>query len=153
MGELRTIIVSALIGAVVSFVGTLLTYFLGTRTRRDENLRQKRAEAYKDLWMLTGLLPLCPRSLDVTYKNLLDLSQDFKNWYFTQGGLYLSEESRSAYGDLQSEVTRVVGDRTNSQLTNLISDEEYDIIQATANALRKQLTTDLLSRSRVFLLR
>src|SRR5829696_5491193 len=98
MAELRTIIVSALIGAVVSFVGTLLTYFLGTRTRIDENLRQKRAEAYKDLWKLTDLLPMWPRSLDVTYKNLLDLSQDFKNWYFTQGGLYLSEESRSAYG-------------------------------------------------------
>lgn len=153
MEGITTVIVSALVGAVVSFVGSLLTHFLGARTRIDENLLQKRDESYKELWNLTGLIPMWPRSINMTYEKLRDLSQGLKNWYFNQGGLYLSEESRSAYGALQKELTRVVGGKTNPELTKRLTDKDYSAVQTKGRDLRKQLTKDLFSRSRAFLVR
>jgi hypothetical protein len=154
MEGITTVVLPALVGAAVSFVGALLTYFLGTRTKIDEALRQKRDGMYKDLWTKTGLVPFWPKNPDVTYRHLYELSCDLKNWYFQQqGGLYLSKQSRSAYGALQESLTSVLSNKSETDYDNQIVQADYDLIKYKGRGLRVQLTEDLLSRSRTLLLR
>jgi hypothetical protein len=154
MEGITTIVLPVLIGAVVSFVGSLLTYFLGTRTKIDEALRQKRAEIYKDLWTKTGLVPFWPKNTDLTYGELYELSCGLKNWYFhQQGGLYLSKQARSAYSGLQENLASLLRNKSESDYPKQIAEEDYDLIKHKGHDLRLQLTEDLLSRSRTLLLR
>jgi hypothetical protein len=155
MQGIGTVILSAFIGALASSVVSLVTYYLGTRTSIDESLRAKREVVYSELWNLTSVTPMWPRSLNVTYQNVFDLSRDLKDWYYTQGGLYFSELSKDAYGDLQEEVNRVITSEGGipPPSDNVISDENYDAIRDKASALRTELTEDLISRSRTFLMR
>jgi hypothetical protein len=90
----------------------------------------------------------------VTYRHLYELSCDLKNWYFQQqGGLYLSKQSRSAYGALQESLTSVLSNKSETDYDNQIVQADYDLIKYKGRGLRVQLTEDLLSRSRTLLLR
>ena len=144
MENVTTVIVSALVGGIVSYVGALWKNMLGERSRIDESLREARIDVYKTIWRLTGLLPQWPKSDDVTYKNLLRLSEDVRDWYFDKGGIYLSEEARTSYGNLQETLTHIVG----TQASGKMSDEHYETARAKCSLLRSELTKDLLSRRR-----
>jgi hypothetical protein len=147
MEELLTVIISALVGAVVSYLGAVVKNMLDMRTKIDENLRATRIQVYKVLWEKTGLLPQYPRATDVTYEKLDKLSHEFRDWYFTEGGMFLSAEARRAYGNAQEALVRV----TNSGGTGKVSSEDYERVRIECHRLREELTNDLLSRRRTFL--
>jgi short subunit dehydrogenase-like uncharacterized protein len=109
----------------------------------DLDLRNKREAPYRELWRLTGVLPRWPRAKDVTYAKLVKRSAELQDWFFSGGGLYLSTEARSAYGKVQDALNRRPAEDT------VISDGEYNDIVDLFSSLRRELTQDLLSRTRM----
>ena len=142
MPDVTTIVISALVGAVVSYTLAIIQNILDARAKIDEGLRNERFAVYKILWKKTELLPKWPRSATVTYEQLTHLSEQMRDWYFNEGGIYLSAKSRKTYGDAQEAIQAVLEQHNKGPITTL----HYDEIKDKLSSLRTQLTNDLLSR-------
>ena len=70
MPDVTTVVVSAVIGAIVSYALAVIQNILDVRTKIDERLRDERFSVYKVLWKKTELLPH-PVSLIVQEPNLV----------------------------------------------------------------------------------
>lgn len=143
--------ISAFIGAIVGVIVFAINNATSLRTKIDESLREKRLLVYQDLWEKTKLLPKWPKASDVTYRKLNGLSGELRDWYFGKGGIYLTKESRDAYGEVQKNLCEIVNAHSNKADAN-ISDLEYDKIVESCSLLRTKLTDDLQSRKRAFLM-
>jgi hypothetical protein len=142
MSDLMTVVISALVGGVVSYVLAIIQTILTTRAKIDESLRADRIRVYKVLWQKTKILPQYPRSTGVTYEKLANFSEDLRDWYFNEGGIYLSTKARQSYGDAQETIGMVL----TQNKAGSISADHYDVIRKKLSFLRTQLTSDLLSR-------
>jgi hypothetical protein len=147
MTTITTVILSALVGGIVSYVLAVINNVLNARSKIDESLRLERLRVYKPLWTKTGVLPQWPRKEGVTYGALHDVSKAFRAWYFEEGGIYLSKQARVVYGNVQ-EALNTLGVHEASEV---ISDADYENLRVQFSKLRTELTKDLLSRQRVFL--
>ena len=143
MPDVTTVVVSALVGAVASYTLAVIQHLLDARTKIDESLRQDRLTVYKVLWERTGLLPEWPRSTTVTYEKLSHLSEEMRDWYFTQGGIYLSAKARKVYGNAQKAIQTVL---QKAHPEEGLPKEQYEEIRGKLSKLRTQMTRDLLSR-------
>lgn len=128
----------------------------------DLNLHRHRVRLYPELWELTGILPGWPRALDVTYEEMLKVSEAMKDWYFRKGGMYLSRESRDVYVNLQKQIharlRRVVAGgeaivpqafeylSAGKAFDKPVSTKDYTEVYQFCSILRTQLTVDLQSR-------
>jgi hypothetical protein len=74
----------------------------------DKDLRARRIISYEKL--LNLMLPLAkyPEPEPLTYSKLSLLSINLRRWYFEGGGLYMSEETRDKYFDLQDGFKTVI---------------------------------------------
>jgi len=145
--DLPPTLTSALIGALVSYIGALIHNSFHLRTKIDETLLDTRTKLYKPLWLQTQLLPKWPKAQNLTSEQLTKFSESLRNWYFAEGGIYLSQPARKAYGKLQEELTNAV---QSPGSTPHVTDSHYDAIQKRCSRLRSQLTKDLMSRTRIF---
>ncbi|HZA60422.1 MAG TPA: hypothetical protein VE754_01910 [Actinomycetota bacterium] len=186
MEGIVTGLIAALVGGVSGYVSAFLTNFIERRKVIDESVRTVRTETYAFLWRKTALLPKWPRAEHVTYRDVLRLSEEFREWYFgtlptaaagqmsssqsktpnTQsetpesaphaqgpGGMYLSASARGAYGRLQDQITQLVKQERAAGLDRPLSTPDYDALQSKASRLRTEMTRDLLSRRRTFMVR
>jgi hypothetical protein len=121
----------------------------------DLDLRKARIAAYQPLWKLTDVLPSWPRNQNVTYGELDQFSTDMREWYFGQGGLYLSEPSMKAYRELQDKIWSVLEPlkKREEDYKSRVQGAEardpeshYDSIRFNCSRLRSNLTIDILSR-------
>ncbi len=108
----------------------------------DIDLREKRIPVYAELWEKTGLLPMWPWNTELTYQELHELTSDFRDWYFKQGGIFLSGSARDAYFEVQKCINAIL----EKNQTGQVSDEDYKAIRAKCSLLRTELAEDLLSR-------
>jgi hypothetical protein len=108
----------------------------------DIDLRAKRIPVYKELWEKTGLLPIWPWNSELTYKELHQLTNDLRDWYFRIGGIFLSETARNNYFEVQKCITAILDKKQTGQ----VSEDDYKAIRARCSALRTELTEDILSR-------
>jgi hypothetical protein len=136
------VIMPAIIGAVVSYIGAIFSNALSYRAKVDEGLREKRIELYRILWKKTDLLPKWPPRTDLTYEMLSVFSEELRAWYFDEGGIFLSSGARKAYGKLQDSIGEVFATAPRGP----ISAPDYEKIRRKCSSLRSQLTEDLLSR-------
>jgi hypothetical protein len=150
MDNLVVVVVSAITAAVVSGLGAMIQTALALRTKVDESLRADRMAAYKVLWKKMELLPMWPRATDVTYQELDDLSKEFRDWYFSQGGFLLSAKAQKAYGKMQQQICDAVDEDASTKAPS-VSEADYKAIRDRCSALRTELTRDLFSRRRAFL--
>jgi hypothetical protein len=138
---------SAFVGGLGGVFGGVVVAWaqgwIGARVKIDEGLRAKREASYRELWQLTRLLPEWPRADDVTHGKLGELSRAMRDWYFDGGGLYLSQPARDAYGEVQRALQPLL-----HKPDGVIAPAEYDALQELCSRLRRELTTDLLSRER-----
>jgi len=111
-------------------------------TTVDTDLRERRITAYSELWKKTGTLPQWPRNRELTYQDLLNLTDELRKWYFETGGMYLSATARKAYGEVQESLTCVLAKGN----AGTVNDSDYDTIRSKCSTLRTELTRDLLSR-------
>jgi hypothetical protein len=67
----------------------------------DKDLRIRRIHHYEKLWALMEPMAKYPPPDPITYGEVRNRSILFRGWYFAGGGLFLSEETRDSYFDLQ----------------------------------------------------
>jgi len=153
-------------GAVLGFLGGLYTfYFDVARSTRDA-----RIDAYRSLWSKSALLPMSPRNHGLTYQELQRLWGDLKEWYFHEGGLFLTRPARDQYFAVQRTLANMfekpMQDACNKKgkkplplgatdwkpaygkVTDVVSAADYDLVRCALSELRTQLADDLSSRSR-----
>lgn len=143
-------ITPALIGALTGVIAAYATSYLKFRQEISSGTLERRFEAYLKIWKQTGLLPEWPRSEEVTYQDLKQLSEGFRDWYFEGGGMLLSHNSRKKYGDLQKIATKAYQNAENEK--DHLRDADYEQVRASCSTLRSALTEDLLSRRQTTLL-
>jgi len=139
---------SALIVAVVAVIGAAIgaavSSWLGGRQAVSQDTREHRLASYPSVWSRTSVVSRWPKTT-ARFENLCDLHTDLRTWYYTIGGLYLSENARTRYGQLQELLGRVV-DRDDETAAGADADAAYDDVMEAASAFRSALTEDISSR-------
>lgn len=109
-----------------------------------------RSAVYKKLMEHIGLLPAWPsRKHETTYYDLLKLTRQLRDWYYTDGGgLFLSEDSRKKYQAVQQAIRDRLEDRIadNREVRDKLESralDDYDLIRDLLSALRKEMSKDL----------
>lgn len=146
-------ILSQIIVAVMT--GLITAYFTYRKAREDAEIRllsmidegtaKERLEAYKTLWKKMKLLPQYPPTPNVTYEAVKTLNEEFRDWYFCEGGIYLTAESKDLYMEAQKVLYDLWKEHRES-LAVQIKGEEYDAAREKLSDLRDQLAEDLRSR-------
>jgi hypothetical protein len=134
-------VIAALTGLAVGIAGTYVKSLLAARAKVGEELRDLRLGPYRELWAMTALVSRWP-TWPLTAAELDDLHWRLRAWYYGKGGLYLSENSRARYGEMQ----QVIGLTVAAAADAAITPAAYRDLVATCSALRTALTEDLESR-------
>jgi hypothetical protein len=139
----------ALIAIAGSIVGAFVNGALATRAKVNEEMRQLRLSSYPLLWQMTSQFSRWPR-MPSTYADLDDLHRWFRSWYYEAGGLHLSENSRTRYGEAQELMAAHLGALESKEISSQspmpVPDDVYGRLLDSCSALRIALTEDLESR-------
>jgi hypothetical protein len=137
-------VIGLLFGGVITYMTSRAQLRIQAEREYDVALRDMRLPHYQELFRLTGAIPRewWPSS-NLTRREVLALRERFHDWYFGEGagGLFLSQDARTAYSELQFELQEAA--------RNLASDEDYmrdpDIprVSEKGSALRHRLSSDL----------
>jgi hypothetical protein len=141
--------VTTVLGAALGLVTGALLALLASRQRLeveyDIELRKHRIRAYQALWKILEPLAYYSPPSAVTYAVARDLSQGLRSWYFEVGGLFLSEESREAYFDLQKGLGGVIKEPVDVDHVPL-GPQRFERLRAIASKLRTASTQDVATR-------
>ena len=145
-------LVSIVVAIITGLISGFASYTLARREAEikllgtiDEGTAKERLEAYKMLWKKMKLLPQFPPTPGVTYQAVKTLNEDFRDWYFNIGGVYLTVESKNRYLDAQEQLYNVWKDHV-ANLAETVQPSEYDEARKKLSQLREQLAEDLRSR-------
>jgi hypothetical protein len=136
---------SAFAGIVATYLAAILKYRKDLEFKYDTDLREKRIPEYRALWRLLQPLARYSRPEPVTGKLIQQLSQELRQWYFEQGGLFLSDRSRDSYFALQDALTAVVADHKQT-LSAVLTEETFERIRVKGSDLRTCMTRDVGTR-------
>src|SRR6266702_3264739 len=100
-------VVTGVLALLSAGILALLNGYLSGRAGIDENLRSQREELYPALWSATVVLSFWPRG-EVTRDSLDELHRTLRSWYFAKGGLYMSEDTRARYGNVQELIAALL---------------------------------------------
>jgi hypothetical protein len=131
------------IGFLVATLGAVITGAVNARAKVDEGLRAERLKVYPQLWELTGTLSQWPRT-PMTWVDVQELHTSLRAWYFSTGGLFLSDRARYLYGDVQELLDRLLVRRRDS--TADVDEQDYEAMRLTCSWLRTFLAQDLETR-------
>jgi hypothetical protein len=87
MSEIVTVIVSAAVGALVAYLGSIWQTRLEARRVIHERVHESRVRLYPAAWKLTGAFPRRPRTESMTYDSLFEVSVQLRDWYYAEGGM------------------------------------------------------------------
>jgi hypothetical protein len=138
----------AIIGAIGVAFGGATAYIQGAlsaRAKSGEELRERRMEAYPPVWRETSALSRYPAA-DVTWADLKELHLAFRDWYFTTGGLFLSERSRDRYGEVQELLGAYLHKHRQDDPAERVARDDYEGIAETCSVFRTAMTEDLATR-------
>lgn len=108
LASLLTGLVAGAISAVVTYFATRSKIRLDLAVENDKKLRDERLKVYKDLWKLLKPLARFSPETPLSYQIIKDTSEKMRDWYFDEGGIYLSKESRKPYFDLKKSLQRII---------------------------------------------
>jgi hypothetical protein len=145
MSELVTTVLGAGLGLVTGALLALLASRKRLEVEYDIELRKHRIEAYQALWKILEPLAYYSPPSAVTYAVARDLAQALRSWYFEVGGLFLSEESREAYFDLQKGLGGVIKEPLDDAHVPL-GPRRFERLRAIASKLRTASTQDVATR-------
>jgi hypothetical protein len=140
-------VLGGVLGAVAGALVTgLLTYFVTVwKVRRDlqveydQSLRDDRIKAYAGLWARTR--PLSRYSPEVVDKDRCqELLDEFSDWYYEEGGIYLSEAARDYYFTFMDVLKKL------SELDAEVTAAHRRTLFASASSLRTRITDDVGTR-------
>jgi hypothetical protein len=107
-------------------------------------VRSDRIEVYPKLWALTERLAFYAKERDLTYSDALDLGSALRRWYYQEGGIFLSENSRDAYFELHEALKAVYTSKPVQ--SEPLKPREFFSIQRPSSNLRTALARDLGTR-------
>jgi hypothetical protein len=134
---------AGLIGLVVGAAGAWVKAVLAIRGKVNEELRARRLAAYPPVYRLSAALSFWPPA-ELTGEELLDLNVRLRDWYFTTGGLFLSENSRTRYGELKQLICAHLDEHEDRAAP--VPRWAYEDLADTCSAFRTALTEDLETR-------
>lgn len=137
-------VVSALLGALATYVFAVLKLRKELEYKYDTDLRDKRIPQYLALWMLLEVLAKYARPRQLTFEDLRQLSVSLREWYFQQGGLFLSDKSRDDYFALQDGITDVLAGDFSPKAE--VDEAIYETLRAKGSTLRTAMTQDVGTR-------
>lgn len=111
----------------------------------DTDLRDKRIPQYLALWKLLEDLAKYARPKQLTFDDLYKLTASLRQWYFEQGGLFLSEKSRDTYFALQDAIKEVLDVKGQSGEAT-VDEATYEDLRKSGSDLRTELTRDVGTR-------
>ncbi len=140
---------STLTVAVVTATGVLgaaaLSGFVSYRVTRwnirrdlEVELRRQRLDAFKKLWAISQPLAKYGRSEAITVGAIIRLSQELRKWYFEDGGMFLTDDSRDAYLDFQESLQNVIKSHGDNKETEL-DDETFESLRRKGSSVRTTL--------------
>jgi hypothetical protein len=118
---------------------------LTTRSKTSEELRDQRLDVYRAIWVKTAAISRYPPA-EITWYDLEALHLAFRSWYFTTGGIFLSERARDRYFDVQKLLNVYLESRRGGGPSALVEPGDYDAIANTCSAFRTAMTEDLATR-------
>lgn len=139
---------AGLVGAVIgaSTTGLFALWAGRVQARREyllthnAQLWRARFDHYKGLWLLTSDLPrYWPRD-NPTREDLAKTIEAMHRWFFSGGGLLLTNSGRDKYFRAQDRLFEV---SRRGRPSTRISDEEVDTLFQVGEGLRVQLSKDL----------
>ena len=143
MGTLAEVLptVTAVVGGLAGIIGTSVTFRKQLEEKFSTELHARRMETYPKLWgILEGLSIHPPAS--VSSRVAAQLSEDMKEWYYRDGGFFLSTQSRKRYTRCQELLRQAAsGDESPSE----------DEIRKEASLLRTEMAGDCSTRKRTHL--
>jgi hypothetical protein len=139
-------VVTAVLGLLTAGVLALIDNWINVRAGVDENLRTLRLTRYPALWEATAAVSHWPRAV-VDRGALEDLHRTLRSWYYEQGGLFLSEQAKARYGDVQELIAAFLA-ADHVDATDVLAPSGYTDLRDTASDLRTALTEDLDTRRR-----
>ncbi len=138
-------IISGLVGAFITYILAILKLRKELEIKYDTNLRDKRIPEYKELWKLLEDLAKYARPKQLTVDDLHKLTASLRQWYFEEGGIFLSDSSRDTYFALQEAIKEVLAGRSQAPESE-IDEPTYEMLRAKGSALRTALTRDVGTR-------
>ncbi|NGO43049.1 hypothetical protein [Streptomyces ureilyticus] len=144
--EMSRVLVTGGLALLTAFILALINNWISARAGVDENLRSQRLAAYPELWKETGAVSRWPRT-EPTRLALEGLHRSYRSWYYSNGGLFMSEQARARYGDVQ-ELLAALLHHSPSGPTDRLVENAYTDLMETTSALRTALTQDLDARQR-----
>lgn len=147
MSQALTVVLSAGVGGVLGIFTTAWKSRKDLESQYDIDLRKSRIEAYEALWK--ELEPLAYHSPPgtVTPRVVRNLGGALRHWYFTTGGLFLSETTRQPYFNLQQGVSGALKHKA-ADSSEEIPDETLKALKTLASRLRTSCTDDVATRVR-----
>lgn len=112
-----------------------------------KDLRTERAKHYKDLWAATELLAKYSPPEVITKVSLLKLATTLRHWYFAGGGIFLSDDARDAYFDLQDRIVSALAAVEKQAEEMQLNAEHVKPVRRASSHLRTVLTLDIGSRN------
>jgi hypothetical protein len=110
MSSVITGFVSGILSSAVTYFSTRSKIRLDLKVEYDKDLHKKRLELYKELWPKTKPLAKFSPEAPVTFDVIKGVSGEMRDWYFVEGGIYLSKRSRRPYFHLKSLMEEVLVD-------------------------------------------
>ncbi|MGA7412116.1 MAG: hypothetical protein WBW33_16695 [Bryobacteraceae bacterium] len=149
-----TTVPSLVTGLVSGVISSLLTYFstrskirLDMRVEYDKNLHEKRLELYKVLWPKTAPLARYAPHVVLTLNIVRKVSEEAREWYFNEGGIYLSKRSRKPYFRWKEQMERVIEDEhLQARPDDPIDANRREAILSSVSLLRTSLADDIRTR-------
>jgi hypothetical protein len=146
---------SVITGLVSGIISSILTYFstrskirLDMTVEYDKALHNKRLELYKNLWPKTKSLAEFSAEAPVTLDVIKDVSCNMRDWYFAEGGIYLSRRSRRPYFNLKSLMQKVLDDKAlQHDRAKPLPGPRLKQILIAARELRTSLSDDIRTRN------
>jgi hypothetical protein len=148
----ENVAVSGAFGVVFGGATAVIKGALTTRSKTSEELRGQRLNAYQAVWVKTATTSRYPPA-EITWADLEALHLAFRSWYFTIGGIFLSERTRDRYFDVQELLNVYLESHRPAGPAAAVAPDDYDAIATTCSSFRTAMTEDLSTRrQRSFLL-
>ena len=150
VSALDTVFISfltAVASAVVIYFATRSKARLDMTIEYDRALHERRLELYKKLWPMTAPLGRYGTPESYTYQSIENVHLQTSQWYFEEGGLFLSKRSRDPYFRVKNLMHAAL--KTNDNGINLeqaIPPDARDEIIEAAGQLRNSLADDIHAR-------
>jgi hypothetical protein len=144
METILTVVGSVVAAVITAYITTIVKLRQEHVLDIDKELREARIKAYKRPW--GALKTLSMHSPEPpTYGELEDIVGDLTDWYYTEGGVYLTTHSQPAFRACVEgikKVSRTKQGASGGRIGDMFHKPLFDV----GSAFRTQMTLDLGSR-------